>query len=126
KQVPTVLEVRGEVLMYKADFAAMNERQRAAGQKEFVNPRNAAAGALRQLDSRITAQRKLSFYAYGIGELTGAELPATHSALLDWYAELGLPVCAEREVVRGKDGLLAYYERIGKARPSLPYDIDGV
>ncbi|MTW13477.1 NAD-dependent DNA ligase LigA [Pseudoduganella eburnea] len=123
---PPVLEVRGEVLMFKADFAALNARQRELGQKEFVNPRNAAAGALRQLDSRITAQRKLSFYAYGIGELTGAELPPTHSALLDWYAELGLPVCAEREVVRGKDGLLAYYERIGKARPSLPYDIDGV
>jgi DNA ligase (NAD+) len=123
---PPVLEVRGEVLMFKADFAALNARQRELGQKEFVNPRNAAAGALRQLDSRITAQRKLSFYAYGIGELTGAELPATHSALLDWYAELGLPVCAERDVVRGKDGLLGYYERIGKARPALPYEIDGV
>ncbi|KQV61609.1 NAD-dependent DNA ligase LigA [Duganella sp. Root336D2] len=123
---PPVLEVRGEVLMFKADFAALNARQRELGQKEFVNPRNAAAGALRQLDSRITAQRKLSFYAYGIGELSGAELPATHSALLDWYAELGLPVCAEREVVRGKDGLLGYYERIGKARPALPYEIDGV
>ena len=123
---PPVLEVRGEVLMFKADFAALNARQRELGQKEFVNPRNAAAGALRQLDSRITAQRKLSFYAYGIGELTGAELPATHSALLDWYAELGLPVCAERDVVRGKDGLLGYYARIGKARPTLPYEIDGV
>lgn len=123
---PPVLEVRGEVLMFKADFAALNARQRELGQKEFVNPRNAAAGALRQLDSRITAQRKLSFYAYGIGELTGAELPATHSALLDWYAALGLPVCAERDVVRGKDGLLGYYARIGKARPSLPYEIDGV
>ncbi len=123
---PPVLEVRGEVLMFKADFAALNARQRELGQKEFVNPRNAAAGALRQLDSRITAQRKLSFYAYGIGELTGAEMPATHSALLDWYAELGLPVCAERDVVHGRDGLLAYYERIGKARPSLPYEIDGV
>ncbi|MCE3264949.1 MAG: aromatic ring-opening dioxygenase LigA [Pseudoduganella sp.] len=123
---PPVLEVRGEVLMFKADFAALNARQRELGQKEFVNPRNAAAGALRQLDSRITAQRKLSFYAYGIGELTGAEMPATHSGLLDWYAELGLPVCAERDVVRGKAGLLGYYERIGKARPSLPYEIDGV
>lgn len=123
---PPVLEVRGEVLMFKADFAALNARQRELGQKEFVNPRNAAAGALRQLDSRITAQRKLSFFAYGIGELTGAELPATHSALLDWYAQLGLPVSAERDVVRGKEGLAAYYERIGKARPALPYEIDGV
>ncbi|QGZ38361.1 DNA ligase (NAD+) [Pseudoduganella flava] len=126
KDLPAVLEVRGEVLMFKADFAAMNERQRAAGQKEFVNPRNAAAGALRQLDSRITAQRKLRFYAYGIGELVGAEMPATHSALLDWYAALGLPVAPERDVVRGKDGLIGFYERIGKARPTLPYEIDGV
>ena len=123
---PSVLEVRGEVLMFKADFAAMNARQRELGQKEFVNPRNAAAGSLRQLDSRITAQRKLSFFAYGIGELVGAELPPSHSALLDWYATLGLPVCEERDVVRGKEGLLAYYERIGKARPALPYEIDGV
>ncbi|WP_374583688.1 NAD-dependent DNA ligase LigA [Pseudoduganella sp.] len=123
---PPVLEVRGEVLMFKADFEALNARQRELGLKEFVNPRNAAAGALRQHDSRITAQRKLSFYAYGVGELTGAELPATHSALLDWYAQLGLPVSAERDVVRGKDGLTGYYERIGKARPALPYEIDGV
>ncbi|WP_338763457.1 NAD-dependent DNA ligase LigA [Massilia sp. METH4] len=124
--LPEVLEVRGEVLMFKADFAAMNERQRAAGQKEFVNPRNAAAGALRQLDSRITAQRKLRFFAYGIGELVGADMPATHSGLLDWYAELGLPVAKERAVVTGKDGLLEFYARIGKARPAMPYEIDGV
>jgi DNA ligase (NAD+) len=126
KQVPSVLEVRGEVLMYKADFAAMNARQRAAGQKEFVNPRNAAAGSLRQLDSRITAQRKLSFFAYGIGELVGADLPPSHSALLDWYEELGLPVSKERAVVRGKEGLMEYFGRIGKARPALPFEIDGV
>ncbi|WUR11129.1 NAD-dependent DNA ligase LigA [[Empedobacter] haloabium] len=124
--LPAVLEVRGEVLMFKADFNAMNERQRAAGQKEFVNPRNAAAGALRQLDSRITAERKLRFFAYGIGELVGAELPQTHSALLDWYEKLGLPVAKERAVVRGKDGLLDYYARIGQGRPAMPYEIDGV
>ncbi|WBS00755.1 NAD-dependent DNA ligase LigA [Pseudoduganella sp. SL102] len=124
--LPAVLEVRGEVLMFKADFAAMNERQRAAGQKEFVNPRNAAAGALRQLDSRITAQRKLRFFAYGIGELVGMDMPETHSGLLDWYADLGLPVAREREVVQGKDGLLAFYARVGKARPAMPYEIDGV
>ncbi|MBB3221361.1 NAD-dependent DNA ligase LigA [Pseudoduganella umbonata] len=124
--LPEVLEVRGEVLMFKADFAAMNERQRAAGQKEFVNPRNAAAGALRQLDSRITAQRRLRFFAYGIGELVGADMPETHSGLLDWYAALGLPVNQERAVVRGYDGLLAFYERIGKARPAMAYEIDGV
>ncbi|GGY48435.1 NAD-dependent DNA ligase LigA [Pseudoduganella albidiflava] len=124
--LPEVLEVRGEVLMFKADFAAMNERQRAAGQKEFVNPRNAAAGALRQLDSRITAQRKLRFFAYGIGELVGMDMPETHAGLLDWYADLGLPVAQEREVVQGKDGLLAFYARVGKARPAMPYEIDGV
>ncbi|TWI67520.1 DNA ligase (NAD+) [Pseudoduganella lurida] len=124
--LPDVLEVRGEVLMFKADFAAMNERQRAAGQKEFVNPRNAAAGALRQLDSRITAQRNLRFFAYGIGELTGAAMPDQHSALLDWYEQLGLPVAKQRAVVTGKDGLLDFYARIGKTRPAMPYEIDGV
>jgi DNA ligase (NAD+) len=126
KDLPSVLEVRGEVLMFKADFAAMNARQRELGQKEFVNPRNAAAGSLRQLDSRITAQRKLSFFAYGIGELVGADMPESHSALLDWYEQLGLPVNDLRAVVRGRDGLLGYYAGIGKARPTLPFEIDGV
>ncbi|GGX89006.1 NAD-dependent DNA ligase LigA [Massilia dura] len=126
KDLPEVVEVRGEVLMFKADFAAMNERQRAAGQKEFVNPRNAAAGALRQLDSRITAQRNLRFFAYGIGELAGMDMPATHAGLLDWYEQLGLPVAKERAVVRGKDGLLEFYARVGKARPAMAYEIDGV
>lgn len=124
--VPTVLDVRGEVLMYKADFAKLNERQREAGQKEFVNPRNAAAGSLRQLDSRITAQRTLRFFAYGIGLLEGAEMPPSHSALLDWYASLGLPVCRERAVVKGAQGLLDFFHGIGAKRKQLPYDIDGV
>jgi DNA ligase (NAD+) len=123
---PAILDVRGEVLMFKSDFEAMNERQRAAGQKEFVNPRNAAAGSLRQLDSRITASRKLSFFAYGVGALEGAEMPLSHSALLDWYRELGLPVAKEASVVRGYDGLMAYYKQIGAARPTMPYEIDGV
>ncbi|MYM66972.1 NAD-dependent DNA ligase LigA [Pseudoduganella sp. FT55W] len=123
---PAVLDVRGEVLMFKRDFEAMNERQREAGQKEFVNPRNAAAGSLRQLDSRITASRKLSFFAYGIGALEGADIPGSHSALLDWYRELGLPVAKEATVVRGYDGLMAYYKQIGEARPTMPYEIDGV
>ncbi|MES2299918.1 MAG: NAD-dependent DNA ligase LigA [Pseudomonadota bacterium] len=126
EQVPAVLDVRGEVLMYKADFERLKERQRAAGQKEAVNPRNAAAGSLRQLDSRITAQRKLRFFAYGIGTLEGAAMPVSHAALLDWYAQLGLPVCAQRAVVRGAPGLLGFYEDIGRRRASLPYDIDGV
>ena len=124
--VPKVLEVRGEVLMYKADFAKLNARQRDAGQKEFANPRNAAAGSLRQLDSRITAQRSLRFFAYGIGALEAVAMPDSHSKLLDWYRELGLPVCAERAVVPGFEGMLAFYRDIGKRRASLPYEIDGV
>jgi DNA ligase (NAD+) len=121
-----LLDVRGEVLMFKSDFAKMNERQREAGQKEFVNPRNAAAGSLRQLDSRVTALRTLRFFAYGIGALEGADMPVSHGALLAWYQELGLPVAKERAVVRGADGLLDYYKRIGQDRPNMPYEIDGV
>ena len=124
--IPAVLEVRGEVLMFKADFEKLNERQREAGQKEFANPRNAAAGSLRQLDARITAQRKLRFFAYGIGLLEGAEMPASHSAVLDWFDRLGLPVSKERAVVKGRAGLLDYYRGIGEKRPTLPYEIDGV
>jgi len=123
---PAILDVRGEVLMFKKDFEAMNERQREAGQKEFVNPRNAAAGSLRQLDSRITASRKLSFFAYGVGALEGAEMPVSHSSLLDWYRTLGLPVAKEATVVRGYVGLMDYYKQIGAARPTMPYEIDGV
>jgi DNA ligase (NAD+) len=124
--LPAVLEVRGEVLMFKDDFNRLNGRQRDAGQKEFANPRNAAAGSLRQLDARITAQRKLRFFAYGIGRLEGAELPESHSAVLDWFDRLGLPVSKERAVVTGCDGLLGYYRNIGEKRASLPYEIDGV
>jgi len=125
-EVPEVLEVRGEVLMFKRDFEALNERQRAGGHKEFANPRNAAAGSLRQLDSRITRQRKLRFFAYGVGQLEGAELPDTHSATLDWLDALGLPVAKERKVVIGQDGLLDFYRDVGERRKSLPYEIDGV
>ncbi|MES2322715.1 MAG: NAD-dependent DNA ligase LigA [Pseudomonadota bacterium] len=126
ESVPSVLEVRGEVLMYKADFARLNARQRDAGQKEFANPRNAAAGSLRQLDSRITSQRSLRFFAYGVGALECAAMPNAHSALLDWYEALGLPVCGERKVVAGAEGMLAFYRDIGQRRSSLPYEIDGV
>ncbi|MBB3256553.1 DNA ligase (NAD+) [Paraburkholderia bannensis] len=126
KRVPKVLDVRGEVLMFRRDFARMNERQREAGQKEFANPRNAAAGSLRQLDSKITAQRPLSFFAYGIGVLEGEPMPATHAELLDWYAEMGLPVNSERAVVKGAQGLLEFFRAVGEKRESLPYDIDGV
>ena len=123
---PRLIEVRGEVLLFKAAFAELNLRQAVAGEKTFVNPRNAAAGSLRQLDPRVTAQRPLRFFVYGCGAIEGAALPATHCALLDWFATLGLPVCSERAQARGADGLRAYYERIGRLRPDLPYDIDGV
>src|SRR3569623_1470457 len=112
--------------MYKSAFAKLNARQREAGQKEFAIPRNAAACSLRQLDPRITSKRSLRFFAYGIGMLEGAEIPASHSALLDWYASLGIPVCAERAVVRGAQGLLRFFHGIGAKRPDLPYEIDGV
>ncbi|SDC03144.1 DNA ligase (NAD+) [Cupriavidus sp. YR651] len=125
-KAPAVLEVRGEVFMYRAEFDKLNERQAEAGEKTFVNPRNAAAGSLRQLDPRITARRPLSFFAYGIGELQGAERPPTHSVMLDGFATLGLPVCGERQVVKGAQGLLSFYREIGARRDQLPYDIDGV
>jgi DNA ligase (NAD+) len=117
------LEVRGEVLMYRRDFEALNARQREAGQKEYVNPRNAAAGAVRQLDSRITATRRLRFFAYALVSETGGQ---THARALDRLATLGFPVCDERSVVTGAPGLLEYYRRIGKKREKLPYAIDGV
>ena len=123
---PALIEVRGEVLMFKADFAKLNQRQREANQKEFANPRNAAAGSLRQLDSRITAQRSLRFFAYGIGSLEGAAMPTQHSALLDWYQTMGIPVCAERTTVSDAQGLLSFFGDIGQRRAQLPYDIDGV
>jgi DNA ligase (NAD+) len=124
--VPDVLEVRGEVLMFKDDFDRLNQRQREAGQKEFANPRNAAAGSLRQLDARITAQRRLRFFAYGIGLLEGAAMPESHSKALDWLDKLGLPVSKERAVVTGCEGMLGYFRDIGARRKSLPYEIDGV
>jgi DNA ligase (NAD+) len=126
------LEVRGEVLMYRRDFDALNERQRQAGQKEYVNPRNAAAGAIRQLDSRITASRRLRFFAYALisgerGPEAGHEAGAqTHSQALDRLEKLGFPVCEERAAVPGVEGLLKYYARIGRMREKLPYAIDGV
>ncbi len=126
KVLPDVLEVRGEVLMFKKDFDELNKRQRENDQKEFVNPRNAAAGSLRQLDPRITASRQLRFFAYGIGELAGAVLPNTQSGLLDWFVKLGVPVCQERKVVKGLDGLMAFFHEIERRRDALPYEIDGV
>ena len=121
-----VLEVRGEVYLRRDDFDALNERQREKGEKTFVNPRNAAAGAVRQLDPAIAAQRPLSFFAYGLGEVRGWDLPPTHSATLDALAAMGLPVCADRAVVEGAPGLAAFHRRMGERRDSLPFDIDGV
>lgn len=120
------IEVRGEVLMLKADFARLNQMQRDKGDKEFANPRNAAAGSLRQLDSRITASRRLSFFAYGLGEATGLTLPVQHDQQMTLLQQLGLPVTQYRRVVRGVQGLLDYYHDIGAQRASLPFDIDGV
>ncbi len=103
KNVPKRLDVRGEALMFKRDFERLNARQREAEHREFANPRNAAAGSLRQLDPKMTAQRPLSFFAYGIGVLEGAEMPPTHAGLLDWYSELGLPVnCGTRRGAKAR------------------------
>jgi DNA ligase (NAD+) len=125
-QPPRLLEVRGEVLMYRRDFERLNARQREKGEKEFANPRNAAAGSLRQLDPRITAARPLRFFAYGSGESSGPKAVKTQSELLELLAAMGLPVCEERAVVEGAPGLLGFYHRLGGKRERLPYDIDGV
>ncbi len=124
--IPPLLEVRGEVLMLKKDFTALNERQAAKGEKLFVNPRNASAGALRQLDPKMTAERPLAFFAYGIGAVEGMTLPDTHGALMDLLAAWRFPVTRERVVVNGVTGILDYYRRIGTLRPTLPFEIDGV
>ena len=123
---PRVLEVRGEVIMLRKDFEAFNSYAREHGEKALANPRNGAAGSLRQLDPAITAKRKLSFYAYAIGVVEGKELPPTHSKTLQKLREWGFPVSAEVDVAKGFDGLIAYFRRIGTKRDSLPYDIDGV
>jgi DNA ligase (NAD+) len=125
--IPARLEVRGEVLMFRAGFEAMNERQRANGEKEFVNPRNAAAGSLRQLDPKMTAQRPLRFFAYGVAQISAiSPAPALHSELMDRLGAWGLPLAHERAVVAGAAGLAGYYATLAAQRHALPYDIDGV
>ena len=123
---PRVLEVRGEVYMARADFERWNEHARLHGGKVLANPRNGAAGSLRQLDDKVTAQRPLSFFAYGIGLVEGGALPATHSATLAKLRDWSFPVSELATVVHGLDGLLDYYRRIGEARDGLAFDIDGV
>lgn len=122
----SVLEVRGEIYMRRDDFEALNEQQRARGEKTFINPRNTASGAIRQLDSALVAQRPLSFYAYGLGDVQGWCCPDTHAKILDALNFMGLPVCSERVVAIGVDGLLNFYKSIAERRDSLPFDIDGV
>ena len=123
---PEVLEVRGEVFMPKAGFEAYNDKARAAGEKTFVNPRNAAAGSLRQLDPRLTAERPLDIYVYSVGRVEGGSLPDSHSQILDRLQDWGLKACPERRVVEGVEGCLAFFEELGARRDALKYEIDGV
>lgn len=129
---PAVLEVRGEVLMHRADFEALNQAQLRRGEKIFVNPRNAAAGSLRQLDPRITAQRPLRFFAYGWGEIQvqgtapHTEPYPTQSAMLDWLRQLGFAVDEHRRVLHGAAALQQFYVHTEQNRAELPYEIDGV
>ena len=128
--VPPVLEVRGEVYMARVDFDRLNAAQRERGQKTFVNPRNAAAGAVRQLDPAIAAQRPLSFFAYGLGEITppadGGPEFATHFELLMKLKSWGFPVAVQTARAQDAPELIAFHQRMGEQRDSLPYDIDGV
>ena len=123
---PRILEVRGEVIMHKKDFERINEEQRAKDLKTFVNPRNAAAGFLRQLDPKVTAKRRLSFYAYGVGEIEGEALATTHAGILDRLQGLGFPVAKERRVVDGWEALADFHEWVAEIRETLPFEIDGV
>ena len=123
---PQVLEVRGEVFMDKQGFESLNQRARARGEKTFANPRNAAAGSLRQLDPRITAERPLDMFCYGVGAVEDGEVLGRHSEILEQFREWGLRVCPERAVVEGARGCLHYYRRILARRDQLLYEIDGV
>ncbi len=134
-QPPPVLEVRGEVYMRRDDFQALNERQRlkiaqgVRGEKTFVNPRNAAAGAVRQLDPAVAAQRPLSFFAYGLGQVLpapGQAVPQTHGGWLQQLKDWGLPVADQTRLACGADGLIGFHREIGQQRDALPFDIDGV
>jgi len=123
---PKILEVRGEVYMPRAEFERYNEKARREGGKVLANPRNGAAGSLRQLDPRISAQRPLAFFAYGVGQVQGGKLPESLVAILQRLQEWGFPVSPLNEAVNGLVGLMDYYRRIGARREQLPFDIDGV
>jgi len=123
---PNTLEVRGEIFMPRAGFEAYNKQARKAGEKTFVNPRNAAAGSLRQLDPKLTAARPLDMYVYSVGIVEGGDLPARHSEIISRLQEWGLKTCPESRVVKGVEGCLAFYREMEKKRDALPYDIDGV
>jgi DNA ligase (NAD+) len=124
--VPRVLEVRGEVFMPFAGFRRFNEEAQARGEKGFINPRNAAAGSLRQLDPRMTAARPLDLFIYGIGAIEGGDLPPHHSETLKELRRLGFKICPQSQVVESIEGCLQYYREMGAARSTLPYQIDGV
>ena len=126
EDIPEVLEVRGEVIMHKSDFADINARQVELGAKTFVNPRNAAAGSLRQLDSRITAARPLHFYAYGLGEVSGHRFSATMTEMFSRLQMLGFPVAKMRRTVQGPAALAQFHNDVADIRETLPYEIDGV
>ncbi len=123
---PQLLEVRGEVYMPRAGFERVNARARADGDKPFVNPRNAAAGSLRQLDAKITAQRPLEFCCYGVGSVDGGELPASHSEIMNQLRYWGFRINRESAIARGIEECLAYYRQLLERRAQLPYDIDGI
>jgi len=124
--VPDVLEVRGEVFMPKAGFEKLNQLARENDEKAFANPRNAAAGSLRQLDPKITAQRPLAMYCYAVGRVDGGAQLDTHSDMLDNLQQWGLPLCKERKTVNGVKGCLDYFQEMSELRETLPYEIDGI
>lgn len=126
KQAPALLEVRGEVFMPKAGFKKLNDEARAKGEKTFVNPRNAAAGSVRQLDPAISASRPLSIYCYAMGQAEGGDQHVSHVESLRQLQDWGLPVCPDIQSVKGVSGCIEYYTHILNARDALPYDIDGV
>ena len=123
---PPLIEIRGEVVMPKAGFEKLNQQQLEKGEKPFVNPRNAAAGSLRQLDPKITATRPLSFYSYGVGLIDGMSLPAKHSDMMANLKSWGMRINPESKVVKGTKGCIEYYEYLAKKRNALPDEIDGI